>query len=1334
MKKRLIGTLLLGALFVSSTSVFVSCKDYDDDINSLSSSIQKLESEVAQKEAAINSAISDLRNITSDLETNYKAADKQLQQSITDLENTHKADINKVTTNYEAADAVLRNAITALETTHDNDVKDLKAKDALLDEAIIKAEENAIAAAKLLDEATNKRIDNVVTDLNNVKVTIGHIQDSVKNAYAEIDRLDAALIAQKAELLEKINKNAEDIQTNAGNISKNADAIKDIVENKIPQLQQDLKDAKTELKGEIAAAEGRVTDALNTAKARITKNEEDIVQLGKDIEAINKDLNVINKILSGDLRSLVFMPYAYVDGIEAIMYPWFTIEEYLTNNTLYSGEEKFNRGVRYGETQDAQQNQTTKPGAYLTIPAGTDWVIDPTDGVSANKPVIYLPEIGVDYHMNPATANTQYKDLIGFVQRDTRYTETSTRAAGDLVVLAEKNEKSGYNFWKNKDGVLSTGLLVTNLEKLLAMENYIVALQAKTSINDANITSDYAEVYPEHITKLSISWARDNDRTDIDGTCPPDSLDEKCEGILPDTDPYHKVSARAKHQVYDTPKEALLHSASVFVEFDNEKGVSLGSYLQTCFDREGHQGGDKYHAAWPFGEEEKYGFKYEFKLMPYIHEKNLNDGSGTNTGAIVMDDMKYAKLVGDTIIATNKDGGKATETSIGREPLVRVLLKHGDRVVKDGWILCRIYSEHSDSIVYVEKYSQWTKNYDNCNGLTFVTPTMPDKRGDFDKLIIKELLNNEFDFLTFNGLYNLDGGLDNATIYTSNTEVGDDATKYEYTKRDGSKEQIAKISLTPVRTNGTSGKFYSYSFKIEMTPAQVEAVTHDQNSASITPSFYIRWTRKNVRAPYKHIYMRLQVTINRSIQITGISDKLDNYWYGLNGARTGWDALAFNVGYPQDNSPIDNWSNSTLKAFDDQEVKFTTSGLSNKDRKFFFTPQNTTIKDLEGTEWIITPAKGDADYLWKTLVCEKDVKDSHIWPLTKSDSEDRFRIVNNDASATDVDSLKNMMTWCNFAYNAGVFNDTVLYAVKKSEYHNCDPLYSKAYTKIAEMDPETGEITLIRNWNGDNNTCAQNNELDMILNAVGYAAEHANLTKQLHAWTSVVGDNGCNVAMYTFDKKDDNNKTFSIWASSWERPINLVNDKPKDEFNAVKDAQSNGYYIPIYDLLAFYDWRGPVEGDMEAKNNKWLWAYYNINRIEADLNPDHVTTTLHGGTLAEFGNPDKPGTALSSFTGEVRLYPATAAQRSAVKAATAYTFNTLIGKASGNWNAKTVSENLVNYLEGTQNGKANFGYIFYENNGLNVDEFIVRIPMVIYYEWGHFRTYVDVKINTTLGN
>ncbi len=41
MKKRLISTLLMGAFVVASTSMFVSCKDYDDDINNLQEQIDK---------------------------------------------------------------------------------------------------------------------------------------------------------------------------------------------------------------------------------------------------------------------------------------------------------------------------------------------------------------------------------------------------------------------------------------------------------------------------------------------------------------------------------------------------------------------------------------------------------------------------------------------------------------------------------------------------------------------------------------------------------------------------------------------------------------------------------------------------------------------------------------------------------------------------------------------------------------------------------------------------------------------------------------------------------------------------------------------------------------------------------------------------------------------------------------------------------------------------------------------------------------------------------------------------------------------------------------------
>jgi hypothetical protein len=419
--------------------------------------------------------------------------------------------------------------------------------------------------------------------------------------------------------------------------------------------------------------------------------------------------------------------------------------------------------------------------------------------------------------------------------------------------------------------------------------------------------------------------------------------------------------------------------------------------------------------------------------------------------------------------------------------------------------------------------------------------------------------------------------------------------------------------------------------------------------------------------------------------------------------------------------------------FKGNDAKWTTTSLNTNNKKYFFVPQNTIITVTDPTngkttDWVITPASGDTDKEWCRLACEKDIDNDHFWPLTTTDN---YRAGNldtskDDVSITDTAALHKLMTWCNIAYNAGAFNNVNLYAVTKANYHNQISPYTAAYVKIAEMNPANGEITLVRDWTGNAVKYSEAKALDRVLNAIGYADGHKNISKELHTWVAQVCENGCNVANYSFAPADNKatNENFGLWIASLPRPINLVNDKAIDEYEAIKDAQSNGYYIPIYDLLKFYDWRGPVAGDMEADANKWLWAYYNINRIEADLDPASVTTTLNGGKLGE--------TTLKSLSGLVRLYPATAAQHSALQPAAAYTFQTLIGSALGNvYNSSNVSADLVNYLEGTQNGKANFGYIFYENNGQNLTEFIVRIPLIIYYEWGSIRTYTDVKINTT---
>src|SRR5574344_1759887 len=64
MKKRILSSLLMGALFVASMSMFTSCKDYDDDINSNKSDIAALQSQVTALETAKTNLESQLSTLT----------------------------------------------------------------------------------------------------------------------------------------------------------------------------------------------------------------------------------------------------------------------------------------------------------------------------------------------------------------------------------------------------------------------------------------------------------------------------------------------------------------------------------------------------------------------------------------------------------------------------------------------------------------------------------------------------------------------------------------------------------------------------------------------------------------------------------------------------------------------------------------------------------------------------------------------------------------------------------------------------------------------------------------------------------------------------------------------------------------------------------------------------------------------------------------------------------------------------------------------------------------------------------------------------------------------
>ena len=65
------------------------------------------------------------------------------------------------------------------------------------------------------------------------------------------------------------------------------------------------------------------------------------------------------------------------------------------------------------------------------------------------------------------------------------------------------------------------------------------------------------------------------------------------------------------------------------------------------------------------------------------------------------------------------------------------------------------------------------------------------------------------------------------------------------------------------------------------------------------------------------------------------------------------------------------------------------------------------------------------------------------------------------------------------------------------------------------------------------------------------------------------------------------------------------------------------------------------------------------------------------------------------------------------------------------YNAADMNADLLTYMKGHA---ADFGRLYYTNNGDNVKEFDVIIPITIGYKWGSFETEVKIHINATAGN
>ena len=284
MRKKILSALLLGLFTVASTSTFVSCKDYDDDVKNLQDQITtndtNLKKLVEDKIALVNAEIEKTNKAISDAEKAYKAADEELQKKI-DAANKAITDGDKAT--LDAAKKAVEDAMVTVSTTYATKAE------------LEKAQQDLTAAYKKADEVLNGKIDAKVEEL---VLQDKALDDAVKKAQKRAD--DAYTFAEsisndlkanyatKKELSDAVTK----LNATIGDVKKELTDLINANTNKITALDTRLGTAE----GKITAAEGRITaneSAISKLDSLTKVHTADLAKLNSRLPKVADSLKVL---------------------------------------------------------------------------------------------------------------------------------------------------------------------------------------------------------------------------------------------------------------------------------------------------------------------------------------------------------------------------------------------------------------------------------------------------------------------------------------------------------------------------------------------------------------------------------------------------------------------------------------------------------------------------------------------------------------------------------------------------------------------------------------------------------------------------------------------------------------------------------------------------------------------------------------------------------------------------------------------------------------------------------------------------------------------------------
>ena len=960
MNKKFLSTLLMGALFIASVSVFTSCKDYDEDIQNLQTQVDGLKSD-------LNKRIDDLTAKQEQCKSDCAAAQAALAKDIEDLKKLHNGDIDKLNKAIEDAIKGAKADNDALKTELEKAAQKYaadaaeKARAAAVEEAVGQAK---AYAEQLRDELDAKKVDLVeftakVQDLEGKIAGLDGRLKKVEDALGAVTANTAAIEQMKTQInaLEKfdeqVKKDFEGVNTEIGNVKKELEAQKKALEDQKKDLQGAIDAAKKDLQGQIdqlrkdldngatVASLTKRVEALETAALGINENAKAIDGIKTAMQEADKKIaealagaarvNVLDLYISKVLTSIYLKPEFFYSGIEAIELPALYDTPWTPNDKELTLQEVWTKDTK---------------AAPIDVCKG---------GVAY-------------YHLNPWNADIEGAK-VAFISNEAQTRAGANYGVNDLIKpVKETLDKDSWD--KTFAGVLPvefTGKFAEINALLKAGILPQVALNYKQTVDEKeiNVSSDWALIAPTQYSTLIIADKTWSNHKDILGAW--DGTDEEtidpapeCGHLTRDLVALADNKVPATHNVLWDGSLNLSELVRTHYSYSyrNAAGVEVKSE-------------DKLMEDTIF---KKFGLHYEFDLVNYT----LGNNKTSESVHVVLEKNEKGETIARPVKVT-EDGKSTSEqadkASVGRMPIVRVLLKTADNQVAAYAYMKLLISEIEDPIHH-EEYTDTIKVekdfYVDCDGKPYeYTMTW----SQVENHILSIGLNGKYSKNTFekNWKFITSYSVDNdekVTLdgpYIIDAKDGEVALQFSEAKDDKIREvPIGEVTLVQDNESGA----HMQVLKWTITADDILAMYKADDFKNVDPKTGLNTDELEVFVKLqgaKDVWVRFYIPKGK-IHFAKASinnNKTLSYWFALNSSASGMKETHANVTVPNTQKDDCAFVWDILAAFDGYTIassidqkNFPNFAKAAKPEFFFTTP--TTADDIKNAEF-----NADSKGQWK---------------------------------------------------------------------------------------------------------------------------------------------------------------------------------------------------------------------------------------------------------------------------------------------------------------------------------------------------------------------------------